>query len=143
MEILQDSLKALFVMVFLPVVRLVVLYCATVVLGGRVVVSGGGNDTSSSSSSSCVSEWCTMGGGCCWAGRTGGGAPVVDQVVTTLGTLVTLLPLLPPGTTFCTGRSDGSLAVLHTLGWDVISHGGLGRLVVVVVAAEYEEKTRV
>jgi hypothetical protein len=33
------------------------------------------------------------------------------------------------------GRKVADLPVLHTLGWEVISHGGLGRLVVVVVAA--------
>lgn len=33
------------------------------------------------------------------------------------------------------GRADG-LMVLHIGGWDVINHGGLGRLVVVVVVAE-------
>lgn len=33
------------------------------------------------------------------------------------------------------GRADGGLTVLHIGGWDVISHGGLGLLVVVVVVA--------
>jgi hypothetical protein len=33
------------------------------------------------------------------------------------------------------GRSVADLPVLQTLGWEVINHGGLGRLVVVVVAA--------
>jgi hypothetical protein len=33
------------------------------------------------------------------------------------------------------GRRVADLPVLHTLGWEVISHGGLGRPVVVVVAS--------
>lgn len=33
------------------------------------------------------------------------------------------------------GLSVADFPVLQTLGWEVISHGGLGRLVVVVVAA--------
>lgn len=34
------------------------------------------------------------------------------------------------------GRTVTGLAVLHTLGCEVISHGGLGLVVVVVIAAE-------
>lgn len=33
------------------------------------------------------------------------------------------------------GLPEGGFIVLHIGGWDVISHGGLGRLVVVVVVA--------
>jgi hypothetical protein len=41
---------------------------------------------------------------------------------------------------FGTGRNDGSLAVLHTLGCEVISHGGLGRSVVDVLTAKFKIK---
>lgn len=43
------------------------------------------------------------------------------------------------GGVICGGRADGDLMVLHIGGCDVISQGGLGRLVVVVVVAETKE----
>lgn len=39
------------------------------------------------------------------------------------------------GGEICVGLADGDLMVLHIGGWDVINHGGLGLLVVVVVVA--------
>lgn len=40
------------------------------------------------------------------------------------------------------GRTVTGLAVLHTLGCEVISHGGLGLVVVVVIAAVIDIKIK-
>lgn len=69
----------------------------------------------------------------------GRGAAVL---VGSAATVETATPAASPGLSgvlgcFCAGggRRVADLGVLHTLGWDVINHGGLGRFVVVVVAA--------
>lgn len=66
------------------------------------------------------------------------GTLVLDDPDTCVATLLVVVVVMGGPSRvlgdFCGGggRRVADLPVLHTLGWEVISHGGLGRLVVVV-----------